>query len=502
MRFVILHYHILKNAGTTIEELLYSNFREKFARFDTEDRDYAISNAELLKFLKANPEIQAVSSHQLYDPVPLVRGYIFFDLCFLRDPLERIRSTYDFFRGKPAPGDPISDLANRLTLGEFVAELIENYPWMVNDVQTNQLANGLINDQPKGVDDLDRATRRMLNTSLLGVVDRFEESLAAMQDSMRMIFPHFNRSHEPENVSRGMSGTLESRRAQFREECGEKIFCELVRLNQLDEELLRRARAEVDRRYQTVHRLEPVPQHPSVQRLEPVTRFATLKILARWARHFRSGALFDADYYRRANPDLPASANPLLDFLTRGAFEGRNPHPLFDLSYYARSGEPHPLFDSAFYLRTNPDVAAAKVNPLVHYVLHGAAELRKPHPWFDAKYYVAQCPDALASPLVHFLENCAANPHPLFDCDAYLRDHPQTRANPLVDFVLNRPLPRAAALVLEIDDVTLPIQLSAQESDLPCLWHDQDGRTDFTAPAHMRAFFSPLRYPQIHAQLP
>ena len=53
--------------------------------------------------------------------------------------------------------------------------------------------------------------------------------------------------------------------------------------------------------------------------------------------------------------------NPLLHYVSSGAFEGRAPHP---------------DFDGAFYLASNPDVAAAGVNPLVHYVTAGRAERR------------------------------------------------------------------------------------------------------------------------------
>ncbi len=518
---MIVHYHILKNAGTTVEELLWWNFREKFSRFDTEDRDYAISNAELLKFLDANPHLEAITSHQLYDPVPLVPGYIFFDLCFLRDPLERIRSTYDFFRTKPSPGDPISDLAGRSTLGEFVEVLINEYPWMVNDVQTNQLANGLINDQPKGSDDLDRATRRVLNTALLGVVDRFAESVVTMQHAARMQFPYFNRSHEPVNVSRGMSGTLEDRTRVLREACGEKLFAQLMAMNQLDYELLKRARAEVERRFAMVEdrdeRLKAfaeqrAPQPASfpkeAETLRPM-RLPRMKVLKLLARQLRSEAMFDADYYRRTNPDLPEGINLRVHFLTRGAFEGRNPHPLIDLEYYIRTGNPHPLFDSDYYTRMNPDVRKARMDPLLHYVLHGRSELRKPHPWFDSKYYVLQCPDAMSQPLVHFLEHgflehCAGNPHPLFDCATYVRAHPEATGNPLVHFVLTSKQPAVKdCLELEISDVKLPVRLSKVGSDreVAAIWQNDAGWTEFSAPAQLRPFFLPLRYPQIRAQL-
>lgn len=140
------------------------------------------------------------------------------------------------------------------------------------------------------------------------------------------------------------------------------------------------------------------------------------------------GILFDAAYYGRAyRGPLP----PLAHFIAVGAFEGANPHP---------------LFDPAFYLRKYPDVAASGVNPLFHYLLHGAAEGRKPHPLFQPDYYVAQRPEAAGAPLLHFLaagEAQRGNPHPLFDCRCYLRGrlgaHPHASLNPLVDFVMRGP---------------------------------------------------------------
>jgi hypothetical protein len=93
------------------------------------------------------------------------------------------------------------------------------------------------------------------------------------------------------------------------------------------------------------------------------------------------------------------------------------------------------LLDAEFYLRANPDVAAARMDPLKHYVKYGAAEQRQPHPLFDPAHYLAGCPEArnAENPLLHFLEqSCAwANPHPLFDCEAYLKAHPEAGGNPL-----------------------------------------------------------------------
>ena len=53
VRFVLLHYHFFKNAGSTIEEILANSFFENYARFDTEDFDGAVSQQELVSFLTA-----------------------------------------------------------------------------------------------------------------------------------------------------------------------------------------------------------------------------------------------------------------------------------------------------------------------------------------------------------------------------------------------------------------------------------------------------------------
>jgi hypothetical protein len=97
--------------ATTIEDILAHTFFENYDRFDSEDFDGCVGQAELISFLRRHPRMKAVSSHQFRFPVPQEPGFLFFDLCFLRDPIDRIRSMYDYFLEKPIPGEPASDLA-------------------------------------------------------------------------------------------------------------------------------------------------------------------------------------------------------------------------------------------------------------------------------------------------------------------------------------------------------------------------------------------------------
>ncbi len=74
--------------------------------------------------------------------------------------------------------------------------------------------------------------------------------------------------------------------------------------------------------------------------------------------------LFDADWYIAQYPDIGAAGvDPVQHFLTVGFDEGRNPNP---------------FFDGAWYAEAYPDVAAHGGNPFVHYLFYGAREGRKP----------------------------------------------------------------------------------------------------------------------------
>ena len=108
------------------------------------------------------------------------------------------------------------------------------------------------------------------------------------------------------------------------------------------------------------------------------------------------------------------------------------------LGWFAKERAVRRLFDRKFYLRSNPDVMAAGLDPVRHYLKHGVRELRQPHPLFDPAHYLGCCPDARSAenPLLHFLlagETCPAT-HPLFDCEAYRSAHPGA-GNPLLDYL-------------------------------------------------------------------
>jgi hypothetical protein len=95
------------------------------------------------------------------------------------------------------------------------------------------------------------------------------------------------------------------------------------------------------------------------------------RILPRVARYtaqrmLRQSGLLDGDWYHARYPDLAqAKADPALHYLLWGAAEQRDPGPHFCTAYYEQ------LY---------PDVAQAGINPLLHYLKIGWQENRKVFP--------------------------------------------------------------------------------------------------------------------------
>ena len=83
-------------------------------------------------------------------------------------------------------------------------------------------------------------------------------------------------------------------------------------------------------------------------------------------RTIASSDLFDAQWYRFTQVSgLASLMDPLWHYLDHGAAAGLDPSPWFDTSHY---------------VRTNHDVRGSGLNPLFHYLEYGKAERRSPLP--------------------------------------------------------------------------------------------------------------------------
>ncbi len=165
-----------------------------------------------------------------------------FDCCFLRHPLARLHSEYSFFRRIDLDYS-LCHLAHQENIREFFWTLLDRLPHLVSNVQVVQLANSGEFRRPAAHHDLERASAILRDMAIPGVVEMFDESLAAAEYFLRPAFPELSLEYVAHNVSQTATTS-----EPFEQILGTELFEQLLRVNELDLELFRRATSEIKRR--------------------------------------------------------------------------------------------------------------------------------------------------------------------------------------------------------------------------------------------------------------
>jgi hypothetical protein len=254
-RFVVVHYHIFKNAGSTVGSILEREFRQGFVTLHGPADSSTIDAATLKEFITNHPDISAISSHHLRYPKPVIPTGVIFDCCYIRHPLERLQSCYTYFK-KINSSDPLSRLAQYHGPIAFLSKLLDDSPHLVSNVQVTFLANGGVFTRPADHADLERAAGIFREMALPGLVAKFDESLVAAEYFLKPAFPNLTLEYVPQNVSRPIGGPVEERQESLRNAWGADLYETLVRLNRMDLELFRFAEREIMRRFSLVPQAE------------------------------------------------------------------------------------------------------------------------------------------------------------------------------------------------------------------------------------------------------
>jgi hypothetical protein len=247
-RHVIVHFHMFKNGGSTIETILQREFRGRFATAHGSHASSALDDQDIAAFLSGHANIAALSSHHLRYPLPSLRHTVLFDCCFLRNPLDRLQSIYTYLRNEPPElgrEDPILVLSQSMGSREFMARLIDESPHFVSNAQTLLIATGGAFTRPLDETDLSRAKEVLRRMAFPGLVEMFDESLVAAEHFLGPAFPRLRLHYIAQNVIRPHGRNFE----ELRNIWGADVYDELVRLNRLDLELCQYAQEEIRRRF-------------------------------------------------------------------------------------------------------------------------------------------------------------------------------------------------------------------------------------------------------------
>ena len=236
-RNVIVHYHLFKNAGSSIDHLLKFNFGDKWMAYDSDSANGVIPCQDLEKLIADNPDVDAFSSHQIVPPLPQIEGNVY-PIVILRDPIDRVKSAY-LFEWKKQLGleEP------KGTLEEYIKNKFSNKRRnSIEEFQVIRLSNQYrdrfqnhsnINDDEL----LDAAKKFIESLSFIGIVDDFDRSAELLIDFLKSDFPDFKSREFKSNVLQDLSLSQLQKREQIKSELSAEVYEEVLDRNKLDESL-------------------------------------------------------------------------------------------------------------------------------------------------------------------------------------------------------------------------------------------------------------------------
>lgn len=228
MRKVILHYHLFKNAGTSVDELLKTNFPTQWVTREFGAAQHAANVAQVGHWVREEADAIAFSSHTAMLPPPGVDGVEFFPILFVRHPIDRIASAYAFERKQGGDGFGAVLARNTTLKGYIEVRLSVGQDRQCRDFHVARLAQMFRGEEG---DETALALRALEALPFVGIVEEFDRSVERMAEWLEPHFPGFHAMPVAKNVTRDRTATLEQKLEQIKAEIGEECYARLLEAN-------------------------------------------------------------------------------------------------------------------------------------------------------------------------------------------------------------------------------------------------------------------------------
>jgi len=255
---VCLHFHIYKNAGSTIDFALKRNFSADAVIMDTGKPRGILSFDTVLHYCKKHhPAVKSFSSHQIRFPIPENPEIVFLPMVFIREPIDRAFSIYRFDKRRDdIKDDKGVDMAKKLSASEYFKwNMTQEDHFVMKNFQVRFLATKppRVHAEPK---DVETVFERLKECTIVGVVDRMDESLLLAEEKLGSFFGKIDFSYVKQNVSKERQVSLNDRLENIRMEIGNNIFSDLKNVNDLDYQLYTRANEILDENLKSLKNME------------------------------------------------------------------------------------------------------------------------------------------------------------------------------------------------------------------------------------------------------
>ena len=232
-RQVIFHYHLFKNAGTSLDTAFKQNFDPKLGHWVTKEfpNNPKFNREQTNKWIVSEKNAMCFSSHTAFLPPPSIEGVDVLPVIFIRHPLDRIASAYRFER-KQGGHTFGATLARNTSLAGY----IESRMALANDFQCQNFHVDRFSKMYLGSDNdpLTAAKKAFDNLPFVGIVEQYNASLTKLEQLLKE--KGFSNIHLPaysSNVT-NQGKSLDEKLTDLKTEIGDGLYQRLVEENQLD----------------------------------------------------------------------------------------------------------------------------------------------------------------------------------------------------------------------------------------------------------------------------
>ena len=187
MRRAVFHFHLFKNAGSSVDKILRDSFPGQWAerefRFTKKHWPYE----EIESWISETPELLAYSSHTARMPLPEIDKVELFPVLFIRHPLIRLYSGYKYELSQDAE-TPGARKAKEVDFQGYLAWRLERpHDASAKNFQSNRLSHMFRPErgQLTGNEDLETLTFKTLDVlPFVGFVEKFDQSMKTLARSL------------------------------------------------------------------------------------------------------------------------------------------------------------------------------------------------------------------------------------------------------------------------------------------------------------------------------
>lgn len=228
-RQIILHYHFFKNAGTSLDHALKAYFGDTLLHHESASGRWPAEEVE--QFIIGHPTMRALSSHTAMMPLPIIDAADIHPLLFIRHPIERIRSVYEFQQRQD-----VDNFGTQTARANSFAGFVQIFLDRVRDrsIRNFHVYRLSFFEMATNRNEADRAFEAVAMLPFVGIVERYTESVQLFQHGLQDAFPGISLKPVRINVTDNSNQDLEARLSAIHTALGGKLYDELVDANSED----------------------------------------------------------------------------------------------------------------------------------------------------------------------------------------------------------------------------------------------------------------------------